>query len=100
MQPYKFHMLICTGPRCTQGEGESLFQGMGEKLKVHGLSDGDCRVKRTRCHCFAICKEGPIVVVHPDGTWYQRVTPEVLDRILAEHIKEGKVVQDNLYHQA
>jgi (2Fe-2S) ferredoxin len=100
MQPYKTHMLVCTGPRCTQGEGEALFQTIGEKLKTHGLEAGDCRVKRTRCHCFAICKEGPIVVVHPSGTWYERVTPEVMDRILVEHVKEGKVVKDNLYHQA
>jgi (2Fe-2S) ferredoxin len=100
MQPYKFHMLVCTGPRCTQGESETLFQGLGEKLKAHGFDAGECRVKRTRCNCFAICKDGPIVVVHPDGTWYHRVTPETLEKILEEHLKGGQVVRENLYHQA
>ena len=100
MQPYKFHMLVCTGPRCTQGESETLFQQLGEKLKAHNLDAGECRVKRTRCNCFAICKDGPIVVIQPNGTWYHRVTPEVLDRILGEHLKQGKVIQENVYHQA
>ena len=101
MKPYKTHMLVCTGPRCTvNGESEALFNALGAKLKEHGLDDGDLRVKRTRCSCFAICQGGPIVVVHPQGTWYGKVTPESLDRILAEHLKGGKVVQENLIHQA
>lgn len=100
MQPYKWHMLVCTGPRCTKGESETLFQQLGEKLKEHGLDVGGRRVKRTRCNCFAICKDGPIVVIHPDGTWYHNVTPEALERILVEHLKGRQVVQENLYHQA
>ncbi len=101
MKPYKFHLLVCTGPRCTlNGESEALFNMVGEKLKEHGLDDGELRVKRTRCNCFAICQGGPIVVVHPQGTWYSKVTAEVLDRILKEHLKEGKVVQEHLFHQA
>lgn len=101
MKPYKFHLLMCTGPRCTiDGESEALFNLLGSKLKEHGLDEGDLRVKRTRCHCFAICEGGPIVVIHPQGTWYHHVTPEVLDRILVEHLKGGRVVQEHLYHQA
>jgi len=101
MKPYKTHILVCTGPRCTiNGEAETLFNMLGAKLKEHGLDDGEFRVKRTRCYCFAICQGGPIVVVQPQGTWYGNVTPEALDRILSEHVKEGKVVQENLFHQA
>lgn len=101
MKPYKWHMLVCTGPRCTQnGEAEGLFSMLGEKLKAHGLDADGARVKRTRCQCFAICQGGPIVVVHPDGTWYQNVTPEVLDRILGEHLIGGRVVEEHVYHQA
>ncbi len=101
MKPYKWHMLVCTGPRCTQsGESEALFSSLGEKLKANGLDADEMRVKRTKCSCFAICQGGPIVVIQPDGTWYQNVTPEVLDRILVEHLKEGKPVQEHICHQA
>ncbi len=101
MKPYRWHLLVCTGSRCTEnGEAEALFAQLGEKLKQHGLDDGELRVKRTRCSCFAICKEGPIVTLHPDGTWYKRVTPEVLDDILEKHLKGGEVVEAHVYHQA
>ena len=96
---YTKHLLVCTGPRCTQGEAELLFQQIGEKLKAQGLDQGEIRVKRTRCNCFAVCQAGPIVVLYPDGTWYHGVTPEVLDRILIEHVKNGKPVEGHIFHQ-
>ena len=100
MKPYAKHLLVCIGPRCTQGESEALFQQIGEKLKARGFDDGEMRVKRTRCTCFAVCKGGPIVVVQPDGAWYYGVTSEVFDRILDEHVKQGKPVTEHLFHQA
>jgi (2Fe-2S) ferredoxin len=100
IKPYNKHLLICTGPRCSSGEAEVLFKMLGEKLAAHGLEGGGFRVKRTRCSCFAVCKGGPILVVHPDGIWYYGVTPEVLDRILKEHLKEGKPVQEHIFHEA
>lgn len=100
MPEYSKHLLVCVGPRCTQGAGEALFQQIGEKLKAQGLSEGGMRVKRTRCTCLAVCKGGPIVVVQPDGTWYYGVTPEVFDRILDEHVKQGRPVKEHVFHQA
>ena len=98
IKPYSSHMLVCTGPRCTRGEAEALFKTIGEKLREQGLDEGALRVKRTRCSCFAVCKGGPIVVVHPDGIWYYGVTPEVLDRIIKEHLKEGNPVKEYIFH--
>ncbi|MFY9268718.1 MAG: ferredoxin [Candidatus Manganitrophaceae bacterium] len=99
IKPYSKHLLVCTGPRCTSGEAELLFKMIGERLQAHGLSEGILRVKRTRSHCFAVCKGGPIVVVHPDGIWYYGVTPEVLERILKEHFLEGKPVEEHIFHR-
>jgi (2Fe-2S) ferredoxin len=73
---------------------------LGDKLKAHGLTSGALRVKRTRCSCFAVCKEGPIVVVYPEGVWYAEVTPEVMDRIIVEHLQGGVPVQEYIFHRA
>lgn len=98
---YKRHLLVCTGPRCTQnGEAQALFDSLGEKLKAAGLHAGDSRIKRSRVSCFAACKGGPVMCVQPDGTWYYNVTPENMDRIIAEHLVKEKPVADLVFHQA
>ncbi|MEK6748071.1 MAG: ferredoxin [Pseudomonadota bacterium] len=100
MGVYKRHMLVCVGPRCTQeGESEQLFQSLADKFKAAGVDQGDQRVKRTRTHCFATCKSGPILCIQPDGIWYYNVTPANLDRIINEHLVGGKPVEELIYHR-
>jgi (2Fe-2S) ferredoxin len=36
---------------------------------------------------------GPVMVVYPDGVWYNKVTPEDVEEILDQHIGQGKKVE-------
>ncbi len=97
---YKRHMLVCVGPRCTEdGEAQELFESLSEKFKAAGIDKGELRVKRTRTHCFATCKGGPILAIQPDGIWYYNVTGANLDRIIDEHLVNGKPVEELIYHR-
>ncbi len=100
ISPYRRHLLVCTGPRCTQdGESQALFDSLGDTFKAAGLHEGVRRVKRSRVNCFAACKGGPIVCVQPDGVWYYNVTPQNMDRIIVEHLVGGRVVDDLVFHR-
>lgn len=100
MGDYKRHLLVCTGPRCTEnGEAQALFDSLGAKFKAAGIDKGELRVKRTRTQCFATCKSGPIICVQPDGIWYYNVTETNLQRIIDEHLVNGKPVKELIYHR-
>ena len=97
---YHRHLLVCVGPRCAlEGESQKLFDSLGEKFKAAGLDQGSLRVKRTRVHCFAACRGGPVMCVQPDGIWYYNVTPENMDRIIAEHFVGGRPVEELVFHR-
>lgn len=54
---------------------------------------------RTKTQCMDICRAGPIAVVYPEGTWYGGCTPDVLDRIVEEHVINGRIVEENVIAQ-
>jgi (2Fe-2S) ferredoxin len=37
--------------------------------------------------------------VYPDGVWYGRVTPQLLERIVVEHLRDGRVVEDAVFYR-
>lgn len=97
---YRRHLLVCTGPRCTQGgESQTLFDSLGDKFKAAGLHEGELRVKRSRVNCFAACKGGPVMCVQPDGVWYYDVTSKNMDRIIEQHLVGGKPVEELVFHR-
>ena len=51
---------------------------------------------RTQANCLQVCNKGPIAVVFDKrgATWYGQCEPDVLDRILDEHIEKDEVVHD------
>jgi (2Fe-2S) ferredoxin len=89
------HLLLCAGPDCVDAtRGEAAWTYLKKRLAELHLDREPTGVFRTRCHCLRICTAGPIFVVQPDGVWYRAADPEVIERILQEHVLGGKVVDE------
>lgn len=100
MAPYSRHVLVCTGGFCSpERRGRELYTLLAELLQREDLLFGPDRVKRGETPCLGVCSNGPIVVVYPDGIWYAEVTPELLERIVVEHLKQNRPIEDAIFHR-
>jgi len=84
-------IVLCTGTGCRGAGALEVYEAFKQSLGT----TSDIEFKPTCCHGF--CERGPITVVEPTGTFYQRVSPDDVPRIIAETVQKGQVLEDLLY---
>lgn len=91
------HIFLCarSGKQscCDPELAAASWAHLKKQLQKSGLSETG-GVQRSKVDCLRICSEGPIAVVYPDGVWYRDCTPDNLDRIIAQHLVEGRIVEE------
>ena len=94
MKPYRTHLLVCAGTGCVSGGAFALKDALEKEIAGRGLED-EVLVVATGCNGF--CERGPIVIVHPDNIFYQRLTPADVPYLVEEHLLKGRPVPKHMY---
>ena len=91
---YKGMLMVCTGTGCVSAKGFEIKKLLEEKLTEKNLQN-DYLVVGTGCNGF--CAVGPILVIQPEGIFYQKITPAAVDDIIEKHMVNGELVDELLY---
>ncbi len=95
--PYEWSVVICMGTGCTSSRSPMIRERLQALIDRDDASE---RIEIVGSGCFGLCEAGPVVIVHPGGTFYSHLEVEDIDRIYEEHLVGGEPVLDLIYEGA
>ncbi|MEL6406901.1 MAG: (2Fe-2S) ferredoxin domain-containing protein [Chloroflexota bacterium] len=96
MKPVKRHILFCDGSDCKKKGNQKAYKKMKSALK--GSKQSFARCSKTKC--LGACKNAPVMIVYPDGTWYTgAIKSKDIGIIVKDHIIGGKPHKKSVLHQ-
>lgn len=94
MYNLRAHVLLCYGGACISSNADSVKGSMEKAIAKAGLQN---EVDVITTGCMGTCELGPIMVIYPEGVFYQKVRPEDAEEIVQEHLLKGRVVKRLFY---
>ena len=94
MTTARAHILVCAGTGCVSAGSFEVRRALEAEVRRRGL-EGQVEIVATGCQGF--CERGPVVLVQPDGVFYQRLAPADVPELVEEHLVKGRPVRRLMY---
>jgi len=92
--PHRMHLMVCAGTGCVSNRSLEVREALQKEIHRRGLHE-EIDVVTTGCNGF--CGAGPLVVVQPEGIFYQQVSAKDVPHLVEEHFLKGRPVQRLMY---
>jgi NADH:ubiquinone oxidoreductase subunit F (NADH-binding)/(2Fe-2S) ferredoxin len=87
---------MCAGTGCVASGTPKVKAALQEELQKRGLAD-EIKIVLTGCNGF--CAEGPVMLVYPEGIFYQKITVDEVPKLVEEHFLKGRPYEKLLYKE-
>jgi NADH:ubiquinone oxidoreductase subunit F (NADH-binding)/(2Fe-2S) ferredoxin/Pyruvate/2-oxoacid:ferredoxin oxidoreductase delta subunit len=94
LKQYRAHLLVCAGTGCVSCGAFKIKEALEKEIRKRQLQD-EVLVIATGCNGF--CERGPILMVHPDGVFYQQLKVADIPFLVEEHLMKGRPVKKLMY---
>ena len=92
--PHITNVMICTCTNCISNGALDIRDSLDAEIKNQGL-DEDVLVVPTGAS--GLCVNGPILIVQPDGIFYQKLQGKDIPNLVEEHFLKGRPVKSLMY---
>lgn len=94
MEFYRSHVLVCGSMDRCADKLQSLLHVFEEALKTHQLEE---EIKVIQTGSLGLFDMEPVVIVYPEGVYYQNVNEAGAKEIVEEHLFKGRIVEHLRY---
>ncbi|OHB79503.1 MAG: NADH dehydrogenase [Planctomycetes bacterium RBG_16_55_9] len=91
---YRANAMICTCTNCISNGSLQIKEALEAEIRRREL-ESDILIVPTGAS--GLCVKGPILVVQPDGIFYQRLKKDDIPRLVEEHFLKGRPVKELMY---
>jgi len=91
---YRSYLMVCGGTGCVANQSMKIRDRLKTEIEKRGLQQ-EISIVTTGCNGF--CAVGPLMVVQPEGIFYQLIKESDIPRIVEEHLIKGQPVKELLY---
>ncbi|RPH48753.1 MAG: NADH-quinone oxidoreductase subunit NuoF [Desulfobacteraceae bacterium] len=87
MNKIRTQLMLCGGTGCHSTGSIAVKEAIINELKRRGLHE-EIQVIETGCNGF--CALGPVMLVHPEGIFYQKLSVDEIPKLVEEHFLKGR----------
>ncbi len=91
---HKKRLMVCAGTGCVSNKSLDVRKALEKEIGIRNLGD---QLEVVISGCNGFCENGPIVIVQPEGIFYQLLQGEDIPELIEEHFIYNRPVEKHMY---